>query len=73
MLKNPYASLPGIYLLQKTQNSDGEDLKDLLGTGGVEMFACMWKVFLYHLNEAIVSPQTSASRDTTNFSVNDAR
>lgn len=24
------------------------------------------------VNEAIVSPQTSASRDTTNFSVNDA-
>ena len=73
VLKNPYASLPGIHLLQKTQNSDGEDLKDLLGMEGVETFACMWKIFLYPLNEAIVSQQTSASRGTTNFSVNDAR
>ena len=49
VLKNPYACLPGIVLLQKTQNSYGEDLKDLLGMEGMEPFAYMWKIFLYPL------------------------
>lgn len=49
VLKNPYASLPGIFLFQKTQNSDGEDLKHFLGMEGMEMFASLWKAFLHPL------------------------